>query len=172
MTSLLVFLVIYVVLPALLILVCGFGIGRYIERQHLNDLDRREKETSDVTVTQVKSFPGGCDSSITPRTLYGEVVIGSDYLKRFLMYVKNILGGELTSYQTMITRARREALLRIVEEAKENGYNAVGNVRMYTTYLGGSAASTEGNDMKIAEIIVVGTAYHTSEEEHREQLAG
>lgn len=160
-------LIIQLVIFVGLLLGCGFFFGSYIERKHLEDLDAREAENDDIMVTQLKDFPGGCDPSCTPEAITKEVVIGSDYLKRFLMTIKNIIGGELTSYQTMIFRARREALQRVIEEARESGYNAVCNVRMYMTYLGGSPSVSEGNNMKIAEIMVVGTAYNTAEGEQQ-----
>ena len=40
-----------------------------------------------------------------------------DYLKNFLSRIRNIFGGEMKSYRTLMVRARREALLRIVEQA-------------------------------------------------------
>lgn len=156
-------LIIQIVFFLFLLLVCGFIIGRYQERTHLKNLDEREANNDDMTITQLKDFPGGCDPAKTPKAITKEVVIGSDYLKRFLMTFKHILGGELTSYESLILRARREALQRIVEQARHEGYNAVCNVRMYMTYLGGSPSSNQKN-MTIAEIMVVGTAYRTASE--------
>jgi uncharacterized protein YbjQ (UPF0145 family) len=54
--------------------------------------------------------------------------------------LKNIVGGELRAYTELMTEARREALERMLNQARELGANAVVNVRFTTTNIANGAA--------------------------------
>lgn len=62
--------------------------------------------------------------------------------------LKNLVGGELKGYTELLTEARREAMSRMMAQAKELGANAVVNVRFSTS------AVTAG----AAELYIYGTA--------------
>lgn len=49
------------------------------------------------------------------------VVISHDYFKYAIANVQNILGGRLTSYESVVERARREAIVRLKLEAEKSG---------------------------------------------------
>lgn len=53
---------------------------------------------------------------------------------------KNLVGGELRAYTELMTEARREALDRMLEQARQLGGNAVVNVRFTTTNVASGAA--------------------------------
>jgi uncharacterized protein YbjQ (UPF0145 family) len=135
-----------------LILGICFGIPR--EKAHLRELDRREAEQADFIVTDLRTMPGGFDAA-GGELVMGQVVIGSDYLKTFLSKFRNFFGGEMKSFERMLFRARREAQLRMVEEARRRGAGAVINVRIETSRIG-QAEQRGGNPM--AEILCYGTA--------------
>ena len=86
----------------------------------------------------------------------GEAVIATDYLKTFLARIRNILGGEVKSYRSLMLRARREAILRMLEQARQQGYDAVCNVRLNTADIGGMATRRRA---AMVEIFATGTAY-------------
>ena len=62
--------------------------------------------------------------------------------------LKNLVGGELKGYTELLTEARREALERMLAQARQLGANAVVNVRFSTS------AVTQG----AAELYAYGTA--------------
>lgn len=62
--------------------------------------------------------------------------------------LKNLVGGELRGYTELLTESRREAVERMLEQARQLGANAVLNVRFSTS------AVTAG----AAEIYAYGTA--------------
>ncbi|MBN2110074.1 MAG: YbjQ family protein [Methanosarcinaceae archaeon] len=62
--------------------------------------------------------------------------------------LKNIVGGELKGYSDMLTQARKEALSRMIEEAKRMDADAVVNVRFTTSQTMAGAA----------ELLAYGTA--------------
>ncbi len=144
-------------LPVLFLLALGLFAGGTLERRHFRNLQCREEQQADCFVTQIKSFPNAAPEEPPPRMVVAEVVIASDYLKSFLAKLRNIFGGEVRSYQSLLVRARREASLRILEEARRQGYNAVCNVRFDTADVGGS---TSTNRSAMVAIIASGTAYH------------
>ena len=62
--------------------------------------------------------------------------------------LKNIVGGELKGYTELLTEARRQAVERMLAQAKQLGANAVVNVRFTTSMV------TQG----AAEMLAYGTA--------------
>jgi len=47
--------------------------------------------------------------------------------------LKSMVGGEIKSYTDLLTKAREEALSRMLEEAEDMGANAVVNLRFTTS---------------------------------------
>lgn len=137
----------------------GLFVGGYTERRHIRSLDEREASHRDIFVTQLKSFPEAVVGPTPPAFFVGEVVIATDYLKTFLTSIRKIFGGEMRSYQTLLTRARREALLRVVEQAHRGGYNAVCNVRFDGLDVGGNS---KGRRAAMVTMMASATAYHRS----------
>ena len=141
--------------------ICGFLIGRNVEKRHFRSLEEREAATRNVLVTQVKSFPMAITDAGPPTVVLAEAVIASDHLKSFLAVWKNIFGGEIRSFQTLQERAKREAILRLVENATHQGFNAVCNVRVMTADIGGNTSG--GRKTPMAAVIATGTAYHAEQ---------
>ncbi len=142
-----------VILAVLLML--GLFAGGAAERYHLRRLAARESANRDILVTDVKSFPGEMDLSRGAALVTGEVVIATDYLKTFFAKFRKIIGGEVRSFETLLTRARREALVRLVEEARLMGHGAVCNVRLETSMIGRGASRS----IVTVGVVASGTAY-------------
>lgn len=140
------------------LLLLSLVVGGTIERRHFASLDRREAEHAGFLITQIRSYPGAVAGPAPPTMLCGEAVISSDYLKTWLGGIRKIFGGEMKSYQSLLVRARREALLRLIEEARRLGYNAVCNVRYDATDIGGG--SKRRNKAVMVTILASATAYH------------
>ena len=78
----------------------------------------------------------------------GNTVRAKNVGKDIFASLKNIVGGELTQYTELMQEAREEATLRMMNEAKRLGANAIINVRYATTTVTAGAA----------ELFVYGTA--------------
>ena len=50
--------------------------------------------------------------------------------------IQNFFGGRLTSYESIVERARREAIVRLKLEAEKMGANHIMGLRLSTTELG------------------------------------
>jgi uncharacterized protein YbjQ (UPF0145 family) len=85
----------------------------------------------------------------------GNVVVSLDYFKRFLASLRNLVGGRVGSYETLLDRARREAVLRLKQEAMQGGYGAVINLRLETTRM--ANARQGGKGIAGIEVLAFGT---------------
>ncbi len=142
------------ILPIIVVaMLVGFGsIGWLTEQAHLRRLKAAEASLAHIVVTNLK-LPAAGMTVIPEPFVIGEVVIGSDYLKTALASLRGIIGGEVRSYQTLMERGRREALVRMMREADARGAKSVINVRIERAELGSA-------QLPAAEIIATGTAVH------------
>ncbi|MCA8991530.1 MAG: heavy metal-binding domain-containing protein [Planctomycetaceae bacterium] len=136
--------------------------GHFTEKWHLQSLRERESGYPRSAVSQVKTFPNIQPGSQTPQLVVAEVVIASDYWKTFWAGWVNFFGGEMRGYQKMIDRARREAVLRLLEQAEEKGFNAICNVRIDTADITGASTAPAKRAASMACVLASATAYMTS----------
>jgi uncharacterized protein YbjQ (UPF0145 family) len=116
----------------LLLLGTGYFIGRIIEQRHYASIRLRERRYRDVLAFPMRFAP----DSVTPQQaflVHGTVVVSADYFKTFVAGLRNLVGGSFRSYETLLERARREALLRLKQEARSKGSRLVVCVRYETT---------------------------------------
>jgi uncharacterized protein YbjQ (UPF0145 family) len=69
----------------------------------------------------------------------GSAVISLDYFKRIMAALRNLVGGRVGSYETLVDRARREATLRMKESAGDA--DIIVNIRIETSTIGQSDQS-------------------------------
>ncbi len=82
------------------------------------------------------------------------MVISHDYFKFVIANIQNFFGGRLTSYESIVERARREAIVRLKLEAEKMGANHIMGLRLSTTELG-----MQGG---MVEVFAYGTAVQNS----------
>lgn len=136
----------------------GLIIGRTVEKRHFARLDRFDEQHAGFLVTQMKSFPLAQPGQAAPSLVIAEVVIASDVLKSWFAKWRNLFGGEVRSFQTLQTRAKREAVARLTQSAIDQGFNAICNVRIEAADVGGA---TSQQKTPMAAVIATATAYHT-----------
>lgn len=140
--------------PFLLILLAYF-IGTLIEKRHFRSIRAREKINAEFPVVSFNTMPE--DWSASGSTLVtGSVVISLDYFKRVIAGLRGIVGGRVKTYEPLLERARREALLRMIEAARRQGYDAIFNTRLETSRLANSRG--DGNGTAGVEMLAFGTA--------------
>lgn len=118
------------------LLILGFTVGRMRERAHIASLERRERENADILVSNLRT-PTNPERIERVGLVCGEMVVATDYFKTFVSGYRKLFGGEMRSYESLATRARREAVLRMVEQARQAGATEVWNVRVETANIGG-----------------------------------
>lgn len=136
-----------------LLLVIGAVFGIHAQKTHIANLEAREAALSHILVTNLKVLPL---SENPPQLVTGSVVIAFDYFRRFIATIVMLVGGRITMYEDMLDRARREALVRLLEQADAKGAREVHNIRFEFSRVGSSeqGASVGGG----AELLVYGTA--------------
>ena len=138
----------------LLLLVVTYFIGSAIERKHFTRIRAREYALRRFPAITLEHPPE--DWEIEEVGLVtGSVVISIDHFKRFLSALRGLVGGRVKSYETLLDRARREALLRLKESAREAGYRAVINVRLETSRLANGRRNGKGTAG--VEVLAFGT---------------
>lgn len=138
----------------IILLALGYGFGRVAEQRHYRSIRQRERELRDIPavasrIPPVRSTPA--DATL----VCGSVVVSVDYFKRFVAGLRNLVGGRVTSYETLVDRARREAILRMKQQARELGGDMVFNIKLETS----SIYKGRGNSIGSVEVLAYGTAY-------------
>ena len=145
-------LIVYVGIPIGMVLL-GYFAGKSAETKHLRMLDRREKEFADIEMSAVKTVPADW-SVVDAQLVTGCAVIALDYFKVFAGNLRNLFGGRMKGYETLVERGRREAIVRMLAEARSAGAHAVWNVRLETATISGGNQQRPGG----VEVIAYGTA--------------
>ena len=138
-----------------ILLVLGLIFGSANEKKHLSSIKEREEQYKSIILSN-KKHHDFIDESVTTKLVTGHVVIALDYFKRFSAIFVNLLGGRISSYESLLLRARREAILRMKEKANKSGYISIVNVKIETSNIGGSAGKKRG--LGAIEIFAYGTA--------------
>lgn len=140
----------------LLLVIGGFIIGKTVERLHIRSLVTREEAFKHIQVVNLKNVAlGGPVRDVT--YVDGQAVIGSDYFKTVASSIRGFFGGEIRSLRSIMDRARRESMLRMLERADEIGATLVCNVRIETSNIGRGQGSANAG-LIMAEVHTYGTA--------------
>ena len=139
----------------LALIVAAYFIGYALERRHFASIKAREKALSGFPVLTFETVPP--DWRIASATLMtGSTVVSVDYFKRIIAGLRGLVGGRIKTYEPLLDRARREALLRMIETAKAQGYDAIVNARLETSRL--ASATRRGKGIAGVEMLAFGTA--------------
>ncbi|OUR99874.1 hypothetical protein A9Q84_02265 [Halobacteriovorax marinus] len=140
------------------LIVLGFTFGKANEKKHYKSIREREKSSRSIAVVNFKKPPFD-DSKIEDQKLViGATVISIDYFKLISAGLKSLFGGRLRSYESLVDRGRREAILRMKEEAK--GFNMILNVRIETSSI---SKGPKNNSVGSLEVLAYGTAIKVNE---------
>lgn len=135
------------------LLAAGYGFGRRAERKHYDSIRAREDALRHVLVLNERLPPPGfahCDATL----VCGNVVVSVDYFKTVVAGLRNLVGGHISAYESLLDRARREAILRMQERAEALGAQAVINMKFETSRVSGNAGQAIGS----VEVLAYGTA--------------
>ena len=137
----------------LTLLLVGYIFGRINEKRHFRSIIRREEELADLLTFSERKVPeqfSPCSGCL----VCGSVVLSVDYFKVVSAGLRNLVGGRVAAFETLVERGRREALLRMKAQAKALGASAVFNVRLETA----SISKGQENQIGSVEVYAYGTA--------------
>lgn len=135
----------------LLIVIIAMIVGSILENKHFQSIRQREEEFSYMPTLSTRELPS--DVPIVEALMVtGSVVVSIDYFKRFLASLRNIFGGEVKSYCSLLDRGRREAILRMKKQYPEA--DMIINFRVETSSISKGAKNSIGS----VEVLAYGTA--------------
>jgi uncharacterized protein YbjQ (UPF0145 family) len=122
----------------------GLVSGSIAENNHYKSIKKREEEFINIPVVNSGDF---IDETREIENIYfvsGSCVVALDYFKMFFAAIKQIFGGRIESYETLIDRGRREAILRLKEKAMKKNVDIIINLRIETSSIGQNAGQKGG----------------------------
>lgn len=136
----------------LVLLASGYIFGQAAEKRHYKSIFEREKALHGILCSSERHLPelGNVEGTLVS----GSVVISIDYFKRFVAGLRNLFGGRISAYESLLDRARREAILRMKAEAEAYGASSVWNIRLETSSI---YKNTQGSIGSV-EVLAYGTA--------------
>ncbi|WP_288996100.1 heavy metal-binding domain-containing protein [uncultured Psychrobacter sp.] len=139
--------------PLLVLFVVGWFFGTRHERQHLAQLRQAEQMLGHIVVSSERFYRPKLAADTQGELVLGSVVIAQDYFKMIVARVLSIFGKNLTTYETLLDRARREAIVRMRTQALAKGYNHIYGLRLEVTNVNQLGS--------MVEAIAYGTAVHS-----------
>lgn len=131
-----------------------YKIGKSSEIKHYESIRLREEKMINLAFTPSDTV----DSARKVEAIgmvTGQVVIGSDPFKRYIANLVNLVGGRISVFEAPLDRARREAILRMKEQALHLKADEVVNFRMETMSICGGKSD---QPLGIVEVLAYGTA--------------
>lgn len=99
----------------------------------------RTSEGEEMIITNIETVPG--KSIVEHFGLVSGSTIRAKHLGKDLMAgLKNLVGGELKGYTQLLQESRKQAMERLIEQARQFGANAIVNIRFSTSSVAQGAA--------------------------------
>ena len=124
------------------------------EKKHFQSIHHREQAFLALPTTTSKKPIGHIGPISHAQLVQGNVVISVDYFKRLLATLRNIFGGTVQAYETLLDRARREAVLRLKESCPDA--DQIINLRLETS----SISKGDSERIGSVEVLAYGTAIY------------
>ena len=134
----------------------GWLVGSYLEKKHYRSIRLREKQTLQLPVVNLSRIQSN-QEVLKSYLVTGSAVISVDYFKRFLAALRNIFGGSVAAYESLVDRARREAILRM--KAKCPAADIIINLKIETSSISKQSQNSSGQrSVGCVEVVAYGTA--------------
>ena len=136
----------------------SWALGRWYQAGIASKLMENEKilgsildDKMSVTTSKKVSMIGAEYSTL----LHVSLCVGPSMGQMFFMWLKSIFGGRLHSYDVVLDFGRREALLRLKQQAAERGCTSIVNIRIETSVV--SFAKTQKSKQASVEFLAFAT---------------
>jgi uncharacterized protein YbjQ (UPF0145 family) len=130
----------------------GWLLAGWFERRHIRSMSIREIPLQHISINNFKDHPPCEPEGCT--LLIGSVVVAHDYFRTLIIIIRRLIGGNIKPYERLVERGRREALIRLKEEADLRGIDKLINIRFGTT-------SVSGRFLHAVEMVAYGTGIRT-----------
>lgn len=138
----------------LALVLLGYVFGRAAEAKHYRSIISREESWLHLPATSVRTVLDVSRPVERSELVHGSAVISIDYFKRAVATLRSLVGGAVKSHESLLDRARREAVLRLKESCP--GAHEIVNLRLETSSLSDGARGSVGS----VEVLAYGTAIY------------
>lgn len=138
----------------IILIMLGYIFGRMAESKHYRSIEEREQFWMTRPASTYKTVSDSGRKIRKSELVCGNVVISVDYFKRIVAGLRNLFGGEVRAYETLLDRARREAILRLHESSGDA--DEIINLRLETS----SIYKGKGKQVGSVEVLAYGTAVY------------
>lgn len=138
----------------LLPIVLGYFFGRAAEARHYRSIHTREQEWLQLPATSSQTVIDAGRQVENSVLVHGSCVVAIDFFKRAVATLRSLVGGAVKSHETLLDRARREAVLRLKESCP--GADEIINLRIETSSISGNQPGSVGS----VEVLAYGTAIY------------
>lgn len=143
---------------SLVLLVLGWATGHWAEQRHFRSIKQRQRRYRAIVLSSQRLFDAP-DKVAQSQLVWGSTVVSVDYFKRFLAAIRLLVGGSLRSYESLMERARQEAVLRMTEQAHQLGATHIINIKLQTSSISLGGYQQLGS----VEVMAYGTALITQD---------
>lgn len=148
----------------LILITLGYLMGTIAENRHYKSIKAREHKLLNLPAVTIAAALDQQYPVKQSKLVTGSVVISVDYFKRFVAGLRNLFGGKVVTYESLVDRARREAILRM--KAQASGANIILNMRIETSSISKGAKNTIGS----IEVLAYGTAITYGDSSYSEKI--
>lgn len=135
-------------------IVLGYVFGRAAEARHYRSILSREKDWLHLPTTSSRYLLEPTRQVESSVLAHGSCIVAIDYFKRAVATLRSLVGGAVKTHESLIDRARREAVLRLKESCP--GAHEIVNLRIETSSISGAAPGSIGS----VEVLAYGTAIY------------
>lgn len=129
----------------IVIILLGLFFGKRTEKKHYTSILEREEKFKHIVILSDKDTRNMSNIQEDNSLMIAEAtVVSIDAFKKLMASFVNIFWGKMKAYESLVDRARREAVLKVKQVAYENDYNALANLRIETSSITKNAKKTVG----------------------------
>tara|TARA_Y100000768_G_scaffold260696_1_gene198554 strand:+ start:710 stop:1207 length:498 start_codon:yes stop_codon:yes gene_type:complete len=154
-------ILVYILGPILISLLFPFlswAIGRWYQDRLMNALLVKEKQQGNMLQSDQHLSTQSLMTTMTAESstlLHVSICVGPSMGQIFFMWCKGVFGGRLHSYDVVLDYGRREALLRLNQQAKDLGCSSMVNIRIETSTV--SFAKNDRSNTSSVEFLAFAT---------------
>ncbi len=156
------------IIIAVLLILLGYFSGRIAERRHYQHIFDKEESLRHISAHNLKQPLEKTRPIEKCELAIGQIVVSQDYFKRLLAIIRSITGGTMGSYETLVDRGRRDAIVRMKESCP--GADEFINMRIETSVIGNNG--TGSNGLGSIEVLAYSTALFYSAAAERRSAEG
>ena len=129
--------------------------GTKVERMHEEANQRRDSLRDRMGREILNSIDGGYRTDVSSAGLvHANGVFGPSHWHLMIGFVNNLIGGSVTVFQQVISAGRAEVMQRLREQAEEDGWDEVINVRIDTASMTPQSSNTR-NTVRGVELSLI-----------------